>query len=73
MVLNHQRRILQCDVIGPRELFSRALEIEFDTSTSAPTASSPLHPEHSPLHQERGSITRDGVGVDVLGSEPEEP
>lgn len=70
MVLSGPPRILRCDVpvLSPREVFRRALCIDFDPSTPTPTPSSPLHPGHSPLHPGRSLERRDHAGVGVLGS-----
>ena len=71
MVLrNAPRRILQCElpVLGPRELFRRALVIDFDTSTPPSTPISQLHPEPSSLHPERALSLRDPDDGGVLGS-----
>jgi hypothetical protein len=70
MVLSGPPRILHCDVpvLSAREVFRRALWIDFDPSTPTPTPSSPLHPGHSPLHPGRSLAGRDHVGVGVPGS-----
>jgi len=67
MVLRNPPRILQVPLLSPRELFRRALFIDFDPSTPAPTPGS-LHPEHSPPHPGRTLAMPDHVGVGVLGS-----
>src|SRR5687768_1022499 len=59
----YRRRILQLDapVCSPRELFRRAVEIDFDNSTPAPMPPAPPHPG-------RTRAMRDRIGVGVLRS-----